>query len=460
MNTPKQNILGGAEVLEITLKSFLTGPDGTGVVVDLKDIYSEINIYEDLFNNTITGNIILIDSLNLLNKIPIIAQESITIRFKTSMDFSDLNEDGIKEITLRVSGISGKVLSPNRKSYVYTIELTSMVLMTDLTRRINQSYKGNIGTTINDIFDAYIKPFDMDYSSFFDEPKLFFDVQIANEYSCIVPNLSPLETINWLLTRSVVFDNPLDVSCILYHNSNSGNYVVSSLNTLLNKPKIVQTYYYGNVFSGGNTQYGERNRSNVFNIVHSFDISETNDLIENTTQGLFSGSLYEHDLIKKTIELKKYNYNSFVFSDRSEEDGKNPILPTKNEFVTSTNSKVAFYSKRDSLNDALIEQDIEKHTSRIFERRSLLNQIQLFRINLSCYGDSRRTVGERVTFIAPPAGSVDEKSDNIFDKNLSGEYLITALHHKITLDTYDMVMEISKNSAGVPIPSETKLEIE
>lgn len=455
----EDNRVGGAEVIEIKLQSFLEGPYG-GISIDLKDIYSEINIYEDLFSNTISASITLVDTLNLLNKIPIVGHEAVKIRYKTSLDFSDMNEDGIKEITFRVSGVSGRVLSPNRKAQIYTIEMVSQPFMSDMTRKVNRSYSGNIGEIIINIFDTYIKPYDLNFGKFFKEPELLFDVGIANDYQCIVPGLTPFQSINWLLSRAVSEHNAEDVSFLLYQDSNTQEYKVSSLNTLMSQDTVSQVYYYGNVFSGGDTKYGERNRSNVFNIVKNFNIGETFNLLDTVDIGLFSGAVLSHDLIKKEVEINLYDYNSFVFSDRTQAEGKNPVIPESNEFVGSPSSKIEFYSKRDSISDVGVDQDIEKYPSRIFQRRSLFNQMDLFKISFTCYGDSRRKVGEKVTFIAPPFGSVDPETDSVIDKNLSGEYLVTALHHKITLDEYDMVVELSKNSLGTPIPVETKLEVE
>jgi len=127
--------------------------------------------------------------------------------------------------------------------------------------------------------------------------------------------------------------------------------------------------------------------------------------------------------------------------------------------VFAYDSNTFFVSNRDSLNEKGEQQDIEKYKDRLLQRKSLFNQSQLFKIKFICLGDSTRKVGEKVLFVAPPLGNINPNTDSLFDQNLSGEYLITAIHHKITLDQYQMVVELSRNYLASPIPSETKLEI-
>ena len=45
---------------------------GNGRKIDVRGILFELNIFEDIYNNVLTGNILLSDSNNLINKLPFV----------------------------------------------------------------------------------------------------------------------------------------------------------------------------------------------------------------------------------------------------------------------------------------------------------------------------------------------------------------------------------------------------
>ena len=47
--------------------------------INIAGMFSEISIYEDLFSNTMSGHILIEDSLDLINSVPLIGQEQIII---------------------------------------------------------------------------------------------------------------------------------------------------------------------------------------------------------------------------------------------------------------------------------------------------------------------------------------------------------------------------------------------
>mgnify|MGYP006186270135 FL=1 len=55
-----------------------------GISADLSKIIAEINIFEDIFSNALTGSIIITDTNNLVDNMPIIGQEYISLKITTS----------------------------------------------------------------------------------------------------------------------------------------------------------------------------------------------------------------------------------------------------------------------------------------------------------------------------------------------------------------------------------------
>ena len=72
---------GDFELLKLTL----TSPNlkGNRPYRDLKAAWSALNIYEDLFSNSLTGTIQIIDGIGLMESVPIIGEETINIHVRT-----------------------------------------------------------------------------------------------------------------------------------------------------------------------------------------------------------------------------------------------------------------------------------------------------------------------------------------------------------------------------------------
>ena len=71
---------GDFELLKLTL----TSPNrAVGGYIDLKGAWSNLNIYEDIFANSLTGSIQITDSIGLMETVPIIGEETIHIHVRT-----------------------------------------------------------------------------------------------------------------------------------------------------------------------------------------------------------------------------------------------------------------------------------------------------------------------------------------------------------------------------------------
>ena len=70
---------GDFELLKLTM----TSPNMVADVMDLKSAWSDLNIYEDVFANCLTGNIQIVDGVGLMETVPIIGEETINIHVRT-----------------------------------------------------------------------------------------------------------------------------------------------------------------------------------------------------------------------------------------------------------------------------------------------------------------------------------------------------------------------------------------
>ena len=95
-------------------EALLVSPTG-GVMDLIKDvIIVELNIFEDMFKSSISGSIIIVDSNNVISKIPVVGQEYLTLKIRTPsltldrdiIDFTD-NPFAIYKVGFRKEVTSG-----------------------------------------------------------------------------------------------------------------------------------------------------------------------------------------------------------------------------------------------------------------------------------------------------------------------------------------------------------------
>ena len=137
---------GEYELLKLTLTSPNRKNKG---YIDLKAVWSDLNIYEDVFASCLTGDITLIDGMGLMENVPIIGEETINIHVKTSGikrereeqttgPFKGSLSEGIINLKFRVYKISG-LTKMNEGMWMYKLHLISEEAMINLKSKVAKS---------------------------------------------------------------------------------------------------------------------------------------------------------------------------------------------------------------------------------------------------------------------------------------------------------------------------------
>ena len=128
-------------------------PDGeaTDLLTDFQLI--EINLFEDMFKSAITGNAIVIDTRDIISKIPLIGQERLSLKIATPsltkkediIDFTE-NHFFVHKIAGRQEISSG--------GQTYQIQFVSNEAIKNSRKRVSKAYyntKANIGDIVFDL---------------------------------------------------------------------------------------------------------------------------------------------------------------------------------------------------------------------------------------------------------------------------------------------------------------------
>ena len=160
----------------------------------------EINIFEDIFSNTLSGNIMLTDIRDIITLLPIQGQEELFLKIKTPslsdpndiLDFSK-NPFVINKVSLRREVSSG--------GQIYDLSFVSPEAVKNTKKRISKSYarsKANIGEIVDDLMK-------LDKSGIQTSKEVFVEPTLGTR-NYVVPNSNPFTFIS-KLTKEAVSEN-------------------------------------------------------------------------------------------------------------------------------------------------------------------------------------------------------------------------------------------------------------
>jgi hypothetical protein len=190
--------------------------------IDVSSIYEEINIYDSLFLPVMNGTILLKDAIGLSGKLLFDGSESLLI---------DISKDENSDIANFKKAFRIYKQSDRRNdglnSELYILSFVSDELMYSDQQRINQAYTGTYSDIVEKILVNYLKVPQNNLNGIYDVT--------SGIKSVVIPNLRPLEAIEWCAKRAIDFNQ--SPNFLFYQNLTGYNF--ASLSNLLTKNDIL-----------------------------------------------------------------------------------------------------------------------------------------------------------------------------------------------------------------------------
>lgn len=389
-----------------------------GKRIDIFHMIADMTLYEDLFSNTMSGYLLIEDSIDMINTLPLIGQEQVEIELQTPTLTTK-----IKKI-FYVYKLQHR--SAKKRSQTYMLNLCSRELIYSSNSKVSKAFSGSISDSVISIFR------DIRYLA--SESDLYIE-KTKNSYSFIAPYWSPIETINWLTAKSL---NENDVANYLFFESNQSFEFVSVDTLIKSEPK--RDYVYSDV--DANTTYGMRGSKELkYEIVESIDNAVTFDYLRNLNAGMYASKLFTYDLTTKNINIAQYDYIDDF--DKSNHLEKEP-LKTK-ELFRERLASLYFIQKNNYQTGAYKNQGYKDF---FLQRNSLLEQLSAFKMTIKVSGRTDVKVGHTINFKISEMRQVlvdDIDMDGLSDY-FSGKYLISAIRHQIISGKHTMYLEIVSDS--------------
>lgn len=359
--------------------------------IDLSAAFVQLDIYESIFNHTMSGHISIIDVFNLQDLLPLYGNEKLRIDFHTR---------GVDQ-SLAYTGYIYKISEKHRMS-----EHSSGYTLYFISEKAINSHQTNVNLGFNDTPSKIVESIFNSIESKTDQKELV-TIETKGLDTYTFGSVKPLQAISVLSKHASSNNN--EYGYVFYEDNLKYNFV--PIQSMYNKDPI--RYYKSR--NSGLYDVEQQRVQESYNNIQDFRIMNENSYIDRMLEGQHGASFCRLDLFSKQYEV--FEYDKEQFYDKTKSLGE---LAHKKDLDIS-------YENRTSL-----RYGIDPQTDFPSMSQGIMSKIELntIRCEITIFGDSLLTCGE-VVFVNLPIWNKDQA--DVTDM-LTGNFLMTNIHHQLTQD--------------------------
>ena len=396
--------------------------------IDLSRIFLELNIYESIYNQFISGNIVILDSLGLDVIHALGEGETINIIFKTKSVNTPIEFTGIvykKEGSVRVTEHAGS----------YLLHFASEEFL-NANRYVHyEGYQGLVSDAVKGVYDKIKRT---------EKPKDLDVKETTGIEHIVLPGSNSIRSIDICSSYSVSSEK--EYGYVFWEDSRKFNYKpVEALYS--QEPVIEYNYSQGGVFledsveinDANRTQSAPTNQSNVkspqeqaFNSFQEYEQKDSISYLDAILDGQYGSTWQVLNLKEKALDTIRYKVAN-----------------------TEPDKKLAQYSK--PLNKGFNEEYTDRIEFSVRASRQpqgnadYYNHLALLKsettvINITVPGNSEIMAGQVCIANIPQwhAMNFDPQAEEL--QLLSGKFLIAEIRHKLNSGGYVQYIKLLKDS--------------
>lgn len=429
VETPFDYVLESAVVTSIKFNA--------GAEVELKNVITDLEIYEHIDKPYLTGNLIVVDDSSLYNNVSFSGSEKLTIKISLNGEKTITKSFIIEKTVKNARG--------NDRSSAVLFHLVEDHGFESTVRNVNKAYSGKPVDVVKKIMTDNLG-------------KEFSDTAIDDAQEPIkvlVPNMTPIAAARWVMNRATTLNG---TPYYLFSTFANEKLHVISLDTMLSAQPDTKAYLYSQIAtsfsssSGVDDQayliqdYKSKANDEIVSLVHNGFMGSQNyfydPLIGSFTQK--RGTFFDLEKVLdnlKSKEVIRKNQSKLDYVNGYEIDGI-PISKYKskvstNVVTTNTYSDINNYNQASNLSghrlkviaEALRELIVRNVIEVTLPGRNFLN------------ADYHSSIGNQIKMRF--LGSDVTGSDAI-DTKKSGDYLVYAVKHQFKKERYDVVASCVK----------------
>jgi len=456
----------------------------------------DVIIHESLYDNTTHGEITVLDIGGFEERIPIIGQERIQIKFGAKSN--KLLAHQVKEFV--IYNMSPKLIDEGKRQ-AYVLYFISEEYIANLKFKVSRSYKSEFAQDIvSNIYNEFISN-EVKFPKHIHADGLTDLDSSVYRMHLVMAQFRPFECINLVAKRSVPARGL--GKFVFYENKDGYNF--KSIESLLNPKSSIQdmdrteealtqiseiteeenavTATYVLMPANALSETGVFEMSGDETIITSFKFESTFNVMANIIGGMYSSRLMTYDPVTQRIgalndqgatvstkgselasresnvksEFYDFDYSSRFGQFTHVKGATNPLCSPTHTGIGYPNSNYKFmttnfeHNSRKQLslltNRMAGQFEVDNQVERwLLPNMSQNRQLKNIVLSVRVAGDHSRTVGELVHIDMPSSYFQGEKH-----KYYAGNYLITDLSHKIIGDNYYMDMKLCKDALSAKL---------
>ena len=381
-----------------------------------------IEIYEDIFSSFITGKLILQDSQEISNLMPLIGEELVRIRVMTP----SLPEKDAYAGEYYIYKMDDRIKSQERE-LIYVLHFISKDAIMDLNKTISKAYSGKVSDIVEELITS-------EYGL---QSKKKHNIEDTSNETKFISNF-------WTTTKCLQYccDNAINQndspSYVFFENKYGLNFV--SLDSLYKGTPLMQRFIWDNYSAEVSAGSSTRDINKDYQRVIEFQMSDSFNYVDRLKSGMYGSEIIYYDILSK----------QYVHTGYKPDFTKGKHL---NEYPLYT-SNVAARPKALIIHDHMYYNNFDgfadtTNTKSIQKRKSLMALAEGYKVTITVFGRTDYSAGQRVYLEVPKNAQLKESETDFEDKLLSGNYLISALCHLITREKHECTMELIKDSFKV-----------
>jgi hypothetical protein len=362
------------------------------------------DVYESILSPVMFAELVIADSIGLLQNFPILGGEFIKLSFKTPK-----NKGTPASFLFRVKGIENKQVNESNKRLTYTITCVSSELI--INSKTNQSLVGtdNISTLIKNTLEDQLET----------NKPLFIDATAGME-KVVLTRMTPFQIIDYLRQRAVSTTYLSSSFCFFENRKGFHFTTIEKLFEQAYKDDDSDKLFF---FDTSRKDGGEN--VTMRNII-AYNQMQYGDVIAQIRGGGLNNQVHQFDII--TGDVREVTYTDNLGADQF-----------KSTSPTGTSSKPSTFTKnhgRSTSVNKLIPGRSDKPTGELAEKisrtRAYAQKISQNIVQIHIYGDSDISVGDVIRCRFP--SGADDKDGQGTSRFTSGYYLVSKVRH-IVLNT-------------------------
>jgi hypothetical protein len=424
---------------------------------DVKNLISELILYENIYVPFVTGRVAIADNSGLFNRIGPMGTERLTIEIRSETPGEDHpdNTGAISGKTFVMKGIENQVKSNAEKT-------ASMVIFELIEEHAIASNVQKISRTVKDnaVLEILKCTSDMGIS---------VDIKDARppkqtKWKGYIPYLSPLETVNWLMERAT---NEKEMPYVLYSNIHTPSIKLASLDVLMGKTPFNQNTPY--VYSSATVQ-GQEYQTGAAHLndlplkhwhINSMKASKLQNQLEIAQKGGATGSrmtvtnihgsnpiiLSKHNSITDTISKMSSMFRGGtqnVYDQQYNVVGAGPMHENDAAQIHKIVSENTYTQDYKSWH---FEETIDEYMPTLTANAvKALMQKNTFTVEITGAEllKAQKGVGDTIRLMVYADNPDLENAEQQIDRLKSGTFLITAIAHQFRIPSHKVSMQVTK----------------